>query len=311
MQMTWLLLLTSWIAQPEAARLAMQQGRYDDAARLYSELARQYPGEPMLRYNIGLALYSARKFAPALKELQAFLKLQPNAPQANFIAAASLLKLNQACPSLLYFDRAASMRDLPEYLEQRAQAEAACGHPALALPLWEQLAARQPLNTRAWLGLGLARTALGQQAQAQEAFARLSALPPSPELRRLERDIARNLWSSSRYADARAALLRVKSMGQPEASLEYELGDCTEKLDGPEPALPFYRQAVRLDPQLISARAALGRALIALNRPQDAIPHLEIAARANIDKSLWAALANSYRAVGRNRDAAAALQRSR
>ena len=116
MQMTWLLLLTSWIAQPEAARLAMQQGRYDDAARIYSELARQYPGEPMLRYNIGLALYSARKFAPALKELQAFLKLQPNASKANFIAAASLLKLNQAYPSLLYFDRAASMRDLPEYL---------------------------------------------------------------------------------------------------------------------------------------------------------------------------------------------------
>lgn len=311
MQMTWLLILTSVFAQPEAARLAMQQGRYDDAARLYSELARQNPDQPMLRYNVGLALYSAQKFSLALKELQAFLKLHPNAPQANFIAAASLLKLNQACLSLPYFDRASSMRELPEYLEQRAQAEAACGHSALAVPLWEQLATKQPTNTRAWYGLGLALIASGQQAQAQQAFARLSALPPSPELRRLERDIARGLWTSSRYAEARVALLRVQAMGQPEAALEYELGDCTEKLDGPEAALPFYSQAVLLDPKLLSARAALGRALVALNRPKEAIPHLEFAARANIDKTLWAALANAYRLTGRNQDAAAALQRSR
>ena len=67
--MSWIL-LGMLLAQPHAAKLAMQQGKFDEAARLYSEMAKQYPDEPMLHYNVGLALYSAKKYAPAHKELQ-------------------------------------------------------------------------------------------------------------------------------------------------------------------------------------------------------------------------------------------------
>jgi tetratricopeptide (TPR) repeat protein len=239
------------------------------------------------------------------------LKVQPASPQANLIAGAALLKLNQACPSLPYFEKAQALRSLPEYMEHRAEAEAGCGHPAEAARWFEQLAEKQPGNTRSWYGLGLARVAEGKEAAAREAFARLSTLPPSTELRKLERDVARGLWTAGRFAEAREALARVKAQGGGSATLEYELGDCYEKLDGPAAALPFYREAVRLDPKLINAQAALGRALAALGQPREAIAPLEIAARVNIDKSLWAALANAYRAVGRNEDARIALQKSR
>jgi tetratricopeptide (TPR) repeat protein len=159
--------------------------------------------------------------------------------------------------------------------------------------------------------MGVAMLNSGNEAGAKEAFARLSALGPSPELRRLERDVARGLWKAGRFAEAREALGRVKALGLREATLEYELGDSVEKLEGPELAVPYYREAVKLDAKLIPAQAALGRALVALKQQQEAIPHLEIAAKANVDRSLWAALANAYRAVGRNEDAKLALQRAR
>ena len=311
MQMIWLLIGTLLWAQADAAREALRAGRFEEAARLYGALVKQYPEETMLRYNVGLALYSAKKYAAALAELKLVLKVQPNLPQANLVAGAAMLKLKQACPALPYLLKAESMREAPEYLEQRAEAEAACGNAVGAGEWFEKVTAKQPGNARAWYGLGLARVAAGNEAGAKEAFERLSALPASPELRRLERDVARGLWTAGRYAEALEALARVKTLVGPEAALEYELGDCEEKLHGPEAALPHYREAVKLDAKLISARAALGRALASLQQPKEAIPHLEIAARAGIDKSLWLALANAYRATGRGEDARIALQKAR
>ncbi len=309
--MIWLLILTLTSGQADAARDAMRAGKFDEAARLYAALVKQFPEDFMIRYNVGLALYSAKKYGAALAELKVFLKSQPASPQGNLIAGASMLKLGEACPSISYFERALGLRELPEYLEQRAEAEAACGHPGEAARWFELLTVKQPRNTRGWYGLGLARVAEGNEAAAKDAFARLSTLPPSPELRKLERDVARGLWTAGRFAEAREALLRVKALGGATATVEYELGDCYEKLDGPDAALPFYREAVKLDGKLINARAALGRALVGLKKADEAIVHLEIAARANIDKSLWAALANAYRVVGRNEDARIALQKAR
>lgn len=308
--MIWLMTLLL-LGQAEAAREAMRLGRFDEAARLYGALAKQYPEAVMLRYNVGLALYSAKKYGPAVAELKVFLKSQPDSPQGNLIAGAALLKLKEACPALPYLKKAASFSSTPEYLEQRGEAEAACGNAAEAERWFALLTGKQTANPRGWYGLGLAQVAQGKEAEAKVVFERLAALGPTPELRRLERDIARGLWTAGRYAEAREALQRVKALGLREAALEYELGDSTEKLDGPEAALPFYRDAVKLDPKLVSAQAALGRALVTLKLPQEAIGPLEIAARANIDKSLWVALANTYRVVGRDADAKLALQKGR
>jgi protein O-GlcNAc transferase len=308
MPLTLLLLL---LAQSHPATDAMRHGRFAEAARLYEAELKTNPNQPLLRFNLGLALYSARNYQRALSTLQSFLKLQPSHPAANLIAASSLLKLKQPCPALDYLKRAEALSPSPEYLEPRAEAEAACGNHAAATPFWLALTGRQPANPRAWYGLGMAYSASGDEAAAKQAFARLSALGPSPELTRLERDVARGLWSAGRFAEARPALERVLALGLRDPSLHYELADTIEKLNGPEPALPHYRAALRLDPTLIVAHAALGRALATLQQPAAAIPHLETAARANIDKSLWAALANAYRAVGRSADARAALAKAR
>jgi predicted Zn-dependent protease len=306
--MPLILTLFLWL-QAGAAREAMRAGRFAEAAKLYSALAKANPAEVGFQLNAGLAHYSARQYPAALAAMKLVLKQAPDHPAANLVAGASLLKLNQGCSALTYLKRAASLSDTPEYASQRAEAEAACGNAAAAADWWRQLLAKDSRNPRGWYGLGLAQVAQGEESAAQESFARLTALGPSPELRRLERDIARGLWTAGRYAEARQALERVKAQGVREASLEYELGDTVEKLEGPAAALTHYQAALRLDPKLAVAHGALGRALAALQRPAEAIPHLEAAARAGIDKSLWLALANAYRAVGRSADARAALQK--
>jgi len=305
------LLLLLLLAQSHPATEAMRQGRYADAARLYEAELKSNPNQPLLRFNLSLALYSAHNYQRALSTLQSFLKLQPSHPAANLIAASSLLKLKQGCPALDYLKRAEALANSPEYLEPRAEAEAACGNHAEAARFWLTLTGRQPANPRAWYGLGMAHTATGDEAAAKQAFARLSALGPSPELNRLEREVARGLWSAARYPEARLALERALSLSPRDPSLHYDLGDTIEKIDGPAAALPHYRAALRLDPKLIVAHAALGRALATLEQHAAALPPLETAARANIDKSLWAALANAYRALGRPAEARAALAKAR
>lgn len=305
-----LALLLLLLAQSHPATLAMRAGRYAEAARLYEAELKANPNEPMLRFNLGLALYSAKNYQRALTTLTTFLKSQPAHPAANLIAASAMLKLNQGCPALDYLKRAESLAASPEYIEPRAEAEAACGNHPEAARLWQALATRQPSNSRAWYGLGMALTASGDEPAAKNAFARLSALGPSPELLRLEREVARGLWTAARYAEAREALERVLHLGAKDPALHYELGDSIEKLVGPAEALAHYRTALRLDPKLIVAHAALGRALATLQQPAAAIPHLERAARANIDKSLWVALANAYRATGRSSEARLALQKA-
>ena len=198
--MIWVLLIL--LAQADVARDAMRMGRYEEAAKLYVALAKQYPQDFMIRYNAGLAYYSAKKYAAALAEMKTFLKSQPASAQGNLIAGAAMLKLGQACPSLPYFERAKTLESLPEYLEQRAEAEAACGHHAEAARWFELMTQKQPKNSRGWYGLGLARNAEGNEAAAKAAFERLTLLGPSPELRRLERDVARGLWKAGRFAEA-------------------------------------------------------------------------------------------------------------
>lgn len=261
-------------------------------------------------FKQGVAHYTARRYEAALREMKIVLKAQPNLPEANLIAGAAALKLEQACLAAGYLAKAEAMAQAPEYLEQRADAEAACGR-ASATSWYQRLTRVAPNNPRGWYGLGLSKLAEGSQNEATAAFARLAALGPSPELDRLERDIARALWKAGRYPEARQALERVRLSAKPEASLEYELGNTIEQLEGPEAALPSYRRAVALDPKLLPAQAALGRALMTLQKPAEAIPHLEVAAAANIDKSLWAALANAYRAVGRIEQARVALAKAR
>lgn len=303
-----ILLLWVWLWQGDAAKDAMQKGRYGEAVRLYQQMVKANPGEPLLRFNLGLAQYSAQQYAGAAASFQSFLKAQPAHPQANLLAAASLVKLEKACEALPFVRKASAMGNRAEYLGVAGQAQLQCLDFPGAAKSYEEWTRIDPLSTRAWYGLGKARVELQDEAGAQEAFARLSSLPYSAELRQLELEIARGLVKQKRVAEAREAYARILANDAKDAEAEFELGGLQETA---EAALPHYERAVAAKPDLWIAQAALGRALLSVGRGREAVGPLEKAAAKLNEKSVWAALANAYRAAGKNEDARRALLKAR
>ena len=198
----------------------------------------------------------------------------------------------------------------------------------------EVLSAASKLETPA-SSYWLARAA---NALAVEAFARLTALPPSAPSHEWRASMERN---EGRYAEAAEEWRKAIALAPGEARLKLELavtlrlnqdlpgaqqvlegvlreggdspeacyllGDVLLARQQPEPAIRLLEKAVRLEPRLAEAHGALGRAYALVGRPADAVPHLEQALATDQDGSLRYQLARSYQATGRADDARRAL----
>lgn len=174
---------------------------------------------------------------------------------------------------------------------------------------------------------------------AVQAFARLTALPPSPQshewMAQVERDARRHAESAERWRQAIAlapgdARLRVELAvtlrlardfaaaqkvledvvrAEPDApEANYLLGDVLLAQQQPERAIPFLEKAVRAEPRQPHAQGALGRAYALVGRPAEAIPHLQQSLPADVDGSLRYQLARAYQATGQAERAQAALK---
>jgi predicted Zn-dependent protease len=76
-------------------------------------------------------------------------------------------------------------------------------------------------------------------------------------------------------------------------------------------AIPPLERAARLRPDLMPARASLGRALVQSGRAADAIPHLVAASASDEDGSTWYQLAQAYQQTGQSDLARKALEEYR
>jgi predicted Zn-dependent protease len=75
----------------------------------------------------------------------------------------------------------------------------------------------------------------------------------------------------------------------------------------PEKAIPLLKDALRLDPRFLPARAALGQALLQTGKPAEAIPLLESAIGTDQDGSLHFQLFRAYQLTGQAAKAREAL----
>jgi predicted Zn-dependent protease len=173
---------------------------------------------------------------------------------------------------------------------------------------------------------------------AVEAFGRLAALPPSapghewaaaqkrnegryaesagewrkaialaPDDSRLRLELAITLRLKQDLADAQQVLEGVVRAEPDSPDGNYLLGDVLLARTQPEAAIPHLSKAVRLAPQLLEARSALGRAYALVGRPKDAIPQLEKSLATDTDGSLRLQLARAYQAAGQAEAARRAL----
>jgi tetratricopeptide (TPR) repeat protein len=119
---------------------------------------------------------------------------------------------------------------------------------------------------------------------------------------RQPRAAARAYWNARVYGRAKPLFESVAAANGSDPEFLYEYGDTLARLDGAASGLPLLEKSVALQPGLIPARGALGRALLEEGRAEESIPHLAAAAPADV--TLLMPLSRALKAAGRLEEAA-------
>lgn len=263
-------LLVLLVQDPAAeGAAAMRARKYADAVRAYRTLVEQDASNPQWRLQLGMALFYAEDYSKAAGELTEFIRVKPEPGAAHLFLGVSRLKLQQPCEAI-------------------APLEAALRWPQRPQSRWVELADAYQ-GCKRW---------------EPAARAYMEAAKADPGNSRIMRQAAHCWRIARRYDLAKPLFVSLEASWASNAEFEFEYGDTLMRLDGAEAGLPWLQKAVRTDPVLLPAQSALGRALLELGRPAEAMPHLEIAAKEEAAALL--PLSRAYRALGRANEAAQA-----
>lgn len=265
--MIWLLLLAQ-LQDPatlsQQGSQALRERRYPDAERAYRQLLKVEPANPAWHMNLGIVLHSASRYRDAVPEFEAFLKARPAPGPVHLLLGLSRLKLAQSCEAIPALEKA-RMWNAEQAVVELADAYYGCRRFAQAARTYE---------------------------------AALATKHKSPAV---ARQAGHCYWEARQYPEAKRLFSGVTQQFANEADYNYEYGDTLVRLEGPEAGLAYLEKAVAKQPDLLAARGELGKALQALGRAAEAIPHLEAASKG--DPVLLLPLSRAYRAAGRTAEA--------
>lgn len=259
-----LLLAESIASLSESGARAMREQRFADAATAYRSLQKQDPANPMWRMNLGLVLHSSGEYEAALAEFDAFLKAKPAPGPIHYMAGVARLKLRHSCEAIPALEKA-RVWNADRSLVDLADAYQGCR-------VFEQAG-------RAY----------------EAAFKR--KLGDS----RLARQAAHAYWQARMYDEVIRMLRPLERDFASDPDFNFEYGDSLLRTAGSAQGLSYLLRAANAAPDRLAARAEAGKALLAANRAEEAIPHLEAASR--VDIALLLPLSRAYRMVGRAADA--------
>ncbi len=137
----------------------------------------------------------------------------------------------------------------------------------------------------------------GRSQEAAEAWRAAVALAPADQS--LQFELATTLVLTKEFEAAQEIATALLAADPEGPDFNHLQGDILLSQQQPERALPFLAKAVQVDPKVLPARAAYGRALILTGRAAEAVPHLEAALPLDTDASLFFQLARAYQAAGK------------
>jgi predicted Zn-dependent protease len=146
----------------------------------------------------------------------------------------------------------------------------------------------------------------GQDAQAAAEWSTALALAPNDP--RLETELATSLFLAHKYDEVIPKLEKLLASQHDAPDLNFMMGEGLWRTQQPEKAVPYLTAALKADPKLLPADAALGMTYALLNRNAEAIPHLEKAISLDDDGSLHYSLARACQAAGHTEEAKKAMQ---
>ena len=330
--------------EAQRAQELVAAGKLDQAIRIYQDLSRMSPNNPVLLLNLCVAEYTAKHYPEAIADATAALKLKPDLLPARLFLGASYFELGQFTMAIdsLQLVIAADPRERNGRL-MLGEALLGAGQPAAAADHLKAAAEMLPANPRVWYGLGRAQEALGSKSDAREAWERLMALPVSPESHRHAAEVhdtagrwreAAVEWREAlqlapgnravriglgtslfRSRDYDAAMLILEPLLTSEsADVQFLYGASLLNLQQPMKAIPYLKAAVARDASLLPARAALGQGLLQTGKAEEAIPLIQSAVSVDRDGTIHFQLYRAYRLTHREteaREALAAYQRLR
>jgi tetratricopeptide (TPR) repeat protein len=161
-------------AKAQRAKQAMIGHRYEEAARLYSELVREVPGNPGLFLNLGLAQHSAGHYREAVESFSSALKLKPDFTQARFLIGVAYQKLGEPTKAIGPLQETLDA-DTGNRLARLELADAllSTGRFHDSARHFQKLTQLDPADARCWQGLGFSYLGL-----ARRAFEKLEEAAP-------------------------------------------------------------------------------------------------------------------------------------
>jgi tetratricopeptide (TPR) repeat protein len=177
----------------------MNDGRFEDAARIYRELLRPLPDEPGLLMNLGMALAMAGREAEAIGPLERATTLKPTLVPAQLFLGTSYLALGSPDKAVRPLQRVTAAQPANiEYRRLLARAYAESGRPLDAATQLRQVTDLAPTQPAAWYSLFHAYNAVGQ-----DALATFAGGADSGQWQELL--LADALFADGRFTDAFAA----------------------------------------------------------------------------------------------------------
>jgi tetratricopeptide (TPR) repeat protein len=152
-------------ARSRDASRAMNDGRFDEAARIYRELVEAIPNDAGLLMNLGMALAMGGQESDAIGPLERALKLKPDLLPARLFLGSSYLALGEPAKAIPPLERVVAAR--PAEVEHRrmlAQAYTEAGRLVDAVTELRKVTEIAPKLPGGWYALGHAYNAVTQDA---------------------------------------------------------------------------------------------------------------------------------------------------
>jgi tetratricopeptide (TPR) repeat protein len=320
------------------AKSAQAQGNLGAAAARYESLLKIAPELAPVYNNLGSIYLQMRNYRKAIATLQKGLQLDPKMTSAVALLGISRYQIA---------DYAGALRDLEAALRTNPKdhnAELFLSKDLIKLGDFEsaavhlrQLSKRQPQNQEIWYLLGKVHMKLSEEAlsnlnvinpdsvwvheisgEAMEGMKNFDgalleykrAVELAPTQAGVHYALGNAYWSIHMWEQAKIELQAELQNDPANCTAQWKLGNIwLEQRQDSSDALAQLSNALTMCPNLMGARVDRGRALMRLDRNEEAVGELQIAERADpSEPSTHFLLAQALRATGRTREAQGEMQ---
>ena len=316
---------------------ALAEGKYAEAQLAYEQLRRLTPGSAEIHARLGLIYFQQGKFTEAIAPLREALRLKPSLPKVDALLAMSLSELGKYDEALPGVKKAFSqpadvvLRRMAGLHLQRIYTGLGRDQDAVDVALrltrlypedpevlyhsgrlfanfayvqTMKLAAVAPDSVWLHQAAGEANESQGLYDAALREYQQVvTAAPRRPGVRfRIGRVLlarAKATSASGDLAEARKAFEEELAVDSTNANAAYELGEMDRTSGDLEAARRRFGQAVAHYPDFEQALVGLGRTLISLGRPAEALQPLQTAVKVNPESEVALyQVAQAYSAMG-------------